>query len=221
MYANRLISAEKPLGFFHMYRREPRHQLSFEDFFLPFGGKLSGDNRWIKLAELIPWDDLEDDHASQFCKGFGAPAKPFRMALGALIIKARLGLTDEELVEQIKENPYLQFFIGLEAFQYSAPFDPSMMVYFRKRLPESVVNDCNERIVRHGLNAICSEKSQDDEDGDNGSSLPTSDQPTKPGSDKPSSNQGTLLLTLHASLPIFGTQRISLCSMRPERSRRS
>jgi hypothetical protein len=154
MYANRLISAEKLPRVFHMYRREPRHQLSFEDFFLPFGGKLSGDNRWIKLAELIPWDELEDDYASQFCKGFGAPAKPFRMALGALIIKARLGLTDEELVEQIKENPYLQFFIGLEAFQYSAPFDPSMMVYFRKRLPESVVNDCNERIVRHGLNVI-------------------------------------------------------------------
>ena len=65
------------------------------------------------------------------------------MALGALIIKARLVLTDEERVEQIKENPYLQCFIGLAAFQDSAPFDPSMMVYFRKRLPESVVNDCN------------------------------------------------------------------------------
>ena len=67
-----------------MYRREHRHQLSFEDFFLPFGGKLSGDNRWIKLAELIPWDELEDDYEAQFCKGFGAPAKPFRMALGCL-----------------------------------------------------------------------------------------------------------------------------------------
>jgi hypothetical protein len=65
-----------------------------------------------------------------------------------------LGLTDEELVEQIKENPYLQFFLGLEGFQYSSAFDPSVMVYFRKRLPESVVNDCNERIVRHGLNVI-------------------------------------------------------------------
>ena len=65
------------------------------------------------------------------------------MALGALIIKARLGLTDEELVEQIKENPYLQLFIDLEGFQYSALFDPGMMVYFRKWLPESVVNDCN------------------------------------------------------------------------------
>ena len=82
-----------------MYRREHRDQLSFEDFFLSFRGKLSGDNRWIRLAELIPWDELEDDHAAQFCKGFGAPAKPCRMALGTLIIKARFGLTDEELVE--------------------------------------------------------------------------------------------------------------------------
>jgi IS5 family transposase len=31
------------------------------------------------------------------------------MALGALIIKARLGLMDEELIKQIKENPSLQF----------------------------------------------------------------------------------------------------------------
>lgn len=177
-----------------MYRRKDRNQLSFEDFFLPFGGKLSGDNRWIKLAELIPWDELEDDYAAQFSKGFGAPAKPFRMALGALIVKARLGVTDEELVEQIKENPYLQFFIGLEGFQYSAPFDPSMMVYFRKRLPESVVNDCNERIVRHGLNVIRSSDSQDpgDDNASGGGSASTADQPRPLSQKQP--NQGSLLI---------------------------
>lgn len=177
-----------------MYRREPRHQLSFEDFFLPFGGKLSGDNRWIKLADLIPWDELEDDYAAKFCKGFGAPAKPFRMALGALIIKARLGLTDEELVEQIKENPYLQFFIGLEAFQYSAPFDPSMMVYFRKRLPEAVVNDCNERIVRHGLKVIRSSDDQDpgDHSGSGGGSGCNGEQRNPSTQNQP--NQGSLLI---------------------------
>ena len=95
-----------------MYRRKDRNQLSFEDFFLPFGGKLSGENRWIKLAELIPWYELEDDYAAQFCKGFGAPAKPFRMALGALIIKARMGLTDEELVEQIKKITIISSSLG-------------------------------------------------------------------------------------------------------------
>ncbi|MBM5815006.1 MAG: hypothetical protein FJ083_00010 [Cyanobacteria bacterium K_Offshore_surface_m2_239] len=64
-----------------------------------------------------------------------------------------------------------QFFIGLEAFQYSAPFDPSMMVYFRKRLPESVVNDCNERIVLHGLSVIrfAAADSHDNDDSSQGS----------------------------------------------------
>jgi hypothetical protein len=37
------------------------------------------------------------------------------VALGTSTIKTRLGLTDEELVEQIKQNACLQFFIGLMA----------------------------------------------------------------------------------------------------------
>jgi hypothetical protein len=36
------------------------------------------------------------------------------MALGALIIKEKCGFSDRETVEQITENPYLQYFIGLE-----------------------------------------------------------------------------------------------------------
>ncbi len=98
-----------------MYRHELPRQLSFEDFFLPFCGKHFGANRWIKLAELIPWDDLEKDYAGQFRKSFGAPVQPFRRALGALIIKARLVLTDEELVALIQINPYLLFLICLGA----------------------------------------------------------------------------------------------------------
>ena len=93
----------------HIYRREPRNQLSFEDFFLPFGGKLSGENRWVQLADLSPWDELEDGNASHFCKGFGVPAKPFRKALGALIIKAPMNLRGEGVVKQLKENPCIQF----------------------------------------------------------------------------------------------------------------
>jgi hypothetical protein len=73
--------------------------------FLPLGEQLSGDNRWIKLTVLIPWHELEDDYASHGCMVFGAPAKPFRMSQNALVIEARLGLTDAELDEQIKENP--------------------------------------------------------------------------------------------------------------------
>jgi hypothetical protein len=117
-----------------MYRKAPIGQLSFENFYLPFGGKLSGENRWVKLAELVPWEQFESEYAKQFSEGQGAPAKSFRIALGALIIKEKLGTSDEETVEQIRENPYLQYFLGLSEYSDEAPFESSMMVHFRKRL---------------------------------------------------------------------------------------
>jgi hypothetical protein len=104
-----------------MYRRSAKGQLSFENFYLPFSGKLSKENRWVKLAELIPWESFENEYAEQFSAGEGAPAKNFRMALGALIIKEKLGTSDEETVEQIRENPYLQYFLGISEYSDKAP----------------------------------------------------------------------------------------------------
>jgi hypothetical protein len=58
----------------------------------------------------------KSEYASSFDKEMGAPGKLFRMALGALIIKEKLGTSDRETVEQIQENPYLQYFIGMTEF---------------------------------------------------------------------------------------------------------
>jgi hypothetical protein len=131
-----------------MYRQSPTGQLSFENFYLPFGGNLSGENRWVRLAKLLPWEQFESEYAEQFSQGQGAPAKTFRMALGALIIKEKLGTSDEETVEQIRENPYLQYFLGLSEYNDKAPFEASMMVHFRKRLNLEIVGRINEQIVK-------------------------------------------------------------------------
>jgi hypothetical protein len=112
---------------------------------------------------------------------------------GALIINARLRLTDEELVKQINENPCLQFFIGLRASQDIVIFNPSMIVYFGKRLPEAVINDCNERIARHGLSVIRSETAEDHDDGDQDGGSTCSCIQLKP-STRAVSNQGSLLI---------------------------
>ncbi len=93
-----------------MYRKSNQPELTPENFEMPFSGKLSSDNRWVIMAELIPWAEFEEEYAEKFSEKMGAPAKPFRMALGALIIKEKLGISDRETVEQIKENPYLQYF---------------------------------------------------------------------------------------------------------------
>ena len=131
-----------------MYRQSPTGQLSFENFYLPFGGKLSGENRWVRLAKLVPREQFESEYAEQFSQGQGSPAKPFRMALGALIIKEKLGTSDEVTVEQIRENAYLQNFLGLSEYSDKAPFEASMMVHFRKRLNLEIVGRINERIVK-------------------------------------------------------------------------
>lgn len=81
--------SSKAVRNFQLSSIKHRHLLSFEGFFLQFGGKLSGDNRWIKLAQLIPCYELEDYYAEQSCKAIGATAKPFNMFLSALIIKTR------------------------------------------------------------------------------------------------------------------------------------
>ena len=61
-------------------------------------------------------------------------AKPCRMVLGALIIQTRLGFSDRELVDQLRQNPYYQYFIGLASFQYTAPFTRTLLVEWRKRI---------------------------------------------------------------------------------------
>ena len=130
-----------------MYRKDAPHQLTFENFYLPFGGHLRGDNRWVILADQIPWDQIENAYGQLFCDDNGCPAKPARMALGALLIKERLGVSDRETVEQIAENPYLQYFLGLMEYQDAAPFDHSMMTHFRKRFDKEMLAEINESIV--------------------------------------------------------------------------
>lgn len=169
-----------------MYRKSPPGQLSLPNFYLPFGGKLSSENRWVKLAKLIPWETCEAEYAAQFSEGIGAPAKSFRMALGAVIIKERLGTSDAETVEQIRENPYLQYFLGLSEYSDKAPFEASMLVHFRKRLSLELVNRINEAAVLPSEGGNCKEpETKADEDAV---------AKDKDENDPPPPNQGQLIL---------------------------
>lgn len=148
-----------------MYRSTDSRQLEFPDFYLPFSGQLDPENRWVRLARLVPWGLAETIYHANLCEDFGAPIVPARTALGALLVKERLGLTDRETVETIRENPYLQFFIGLEEFTADQPFDASLMVDFRKRFGEAGLQRLTEAIAFASLPCTESIHGTDDEDG--------------------------------------------------------
>lgn len=120
-------------------------------------------NRWIRLSKLIPWDDIEAKYARKF-KKTGNPAKNVRIALGSFIIQQTLNCSDRELVSQVSENPYLQFFIGLKKFQERASFSASILVKFRKRFS----SEFNELIIAND-NAEDKKDDKDDNNNDNNS----------------------------------------------------
>ena len=145
-----------------MYISTTTVQIKIEDFNIRDGFHSAQNNRWVILSKLIPWEEFEREYASLFDEKMGAPAKSFRMALGSLLIQQILNITDRETVAQIKENPYLQYFLGLNCYEYKAPFNSSMLVYFRKRIKTEVIEKINRQIVKE-TSFIEEEKNSDTE----------------------------------------------------------
>ena len=150
-----------------MYRYS-NGQISLLDFKQPVGMNLKENNRWVKKAQTIPWPEIEKRYAELFTNRKGNVAKPLRLALGACIIQAEYGYSDEETALQIQENPYLQYFCGYSGYDdEKMPFDPSLMVYFRKRLTPEVLGEINEMIIRDAKKRQeKEEKSEDNDDSD-------------------------------------------------------
>ena len=165
-----------------MYKFSKNRQISLCDFNQPIGLKMNPDNRWVKKAETIPWDAIEERYAKLFPSNTGVPAKPLRMALGSLLIQRQLGFSDRELVEEIRENPYLQYFVGLPGYQSEAPYVPSLLVEFRKRLTDEIIGEINEMIIEYNTSG---------DPGDGGASGGSEKKETV---DDDSENEGTLIL---------------------------
>jgi len=92
----------------------------------------------VRLGRLVPWADF-DTSFGKFYKPIGRPAKPTRLMVGLHYLKHSYDLSDEQTVERWVENPYWQYFCGLEFFQHALPIDPSLMTRWRKRIgPEAM-----------------------------------------------------------------------------------
>ena len=150
---------EKPLknlkyrarGVMQKMYKEKSNQISLAEFNSPFG-KLDRDNRWVRMADMIPWRQYEKKYAERFCDNNGAPAIQYRMAMGTLIIKQRTGHSDEETLQDIVENPYLQYLIGLHEFTTTAPFAASSITNFRKYITSDMVAEINDDLFRNVKN---------------------------------------------------------------------
>lgn len=168
-----------------MYRKS-RHDVELPEIGLYFEGRLNPANRWVKMAERLPWQELEADYGRHFKRcGRGEVALNVRVAMGALLIKEILNLSDRAVVDAVSENPYLQYFLGFKHFQTEPPFNASLMTHFRKRLSQEVINRFNEKVIELARRETPPE---DDPPPDGGGKPDSEENPSE------SANSGTILM---------------------------
>ena len=123
-------------------------QLTLEAFASPFASQLKSTNRWVVLGNLIPWDEICGTYLKHVgISNTGRPPLSPRVVIGSMIIKHMMNLDDREVVDQISENIYMQYFLGYSSFSIEPPFDPSLFVEFRKKLGVDQINAINEKII--------------------------------------------------------------------------
>lgn len=124
-----------------------QHQTKIEEFRTSFELNLSPKNRWVKLAALLPWDTLVGIYQRKLSSSMGRKTVDSRVVIGTLIIKHKLNLTDEETLLTISENPFMQFFLGLDSFHSDPLFSPTLLVEIRKRLGDEAFDEFNQAII--------------------------------------------------------------------------
>jgi transposase, IS5 family len=130
-----------------MIRYISQNQMSIEEFKAPFEIRLDKNNRWVKLGESIPWDALARIYYRSMSSDMGAPAIDARIVIGAMIIKHKLKLDDRETMETIRENMYMQYFLGLKEYVDEYVFDRSLFTTLRYRLGADKFDAMTRQII--------------------------------------------------------------------------
>ena len=192
MHGNKALHSKKRAP---MIRTQSHRQLSLAEFDWPFQTALDKDNRWVKLSQCIPWDELAEAYYEGLSATQGRPTKEARLVIGAVIIKHKLCLSDRETVAQIQENPYLQYFVGLAGYQAKAPFVPSLFVEIRKRMGQSVFDAFHHAVVE----AVDNRKGKTNEPAKPRTEKSTHDEdppasPGEPAQQREAAHQGKLIV---------------------------
>ena len=141
-----------------MFNYISKNQRKIEEFKTDFEIALDPRNRWIQLSSITPWDDLVREYIKSLNPKYGTPGLNPRVAVGSLIVKHKLNLSDEETVRTIQENIFIQYFLGLDRYHPKPLFHPSVFVDLRKRMGVANYDKVNQKIIQFARNEELNEK---------------------------------------------------------------
>lgn len=109
-----------------------------------FEEEINRNNKWVVMADNIPWNTIEKKYATTFGSHKGEGNDILRLALGSLAIQVTYRYSDQKLIEELTKNPYYQYFVGLPNFQKTPPINNYKLKLFRKKIYLSMIIEIKE-----------------------------------------------------------------------------
>src|SRR3977135_1516090 len=116
---------------------------------MPLGKMLNPQHSLYLLAQAINWQVFDDQFGPLYADGVGRPALSTRLMVALHYIKHLYDLSDDLVLAGFLENPYWQFFCGMEYFQHQLPCDSTSLVKWRQRVGASGI----EQLLKETLEA--------------------------------------------------------------------
>ena len=120
-----------------------------------FGARLSEllnpEHPLYVMADQIEWDRFEASIDQCYADELGRPGVNTRLMVGLMYLKHAFNESDESVVARWVENPYWQYFCGLDYMQHDPPVDSSMMSKWRKRVGAERLEKLLEATIRTAL----------------------------------------------------------------------
>lgn len=91
-------------------------------------------NELVILRQVIPWQRIVDQLVQFYSERKGRFAKSLRMMVAIIVIGRLRRLSDAQVVSQVKENRYIQYFCNVPDEGLHTFLDSSSLTTFRERL---------------------------------------------------------------------------------------
>jgi len=109
--------------------------------------ELPKENELIRMAQEIDWDAMIEIVGKKYSGTEGRKSRSLRMMIGLEIAKRKYGMSDEDIVSQLKVDLALKVFCGFNSCDHET-VEASSLTVFRRRLDKETLRQMEEVNVR-------------------------------------------------------------------------
>ena len=131
-------------------KREPEHPQR-ELFQIDLDRLVDMNHPLVRLGLCIDWSSFEETLGSTYRPSQGAPGISTRLMVALHYLKYEHDLSDEDVVAAWVENPYWQYFSGMNHFHHELPIDASSMTRWRTRLGDAGAEQMLRATIEAGI----------------------------------------------------------------------